>query len=254
MDYYKKYLKYREKYRALKQSGGFVNPGCCMNDCGRSRNGSFSTCCGACKGPAGHHTSLCDSKTPVCQCGRKRACQKLGQYFPTCCSQCQTGVHTLTCNNRNINTIIPNLNVPKMIVIKGLAVKINLYGDKLPLGAHITVCYILPAQTIRSDIQARLNNLTNKYINNVDILRFSQMWGSKSALVDSSINLCKLQKGIFDDINNILGPQYNHIIDRSRYASGMPVCHVDIGGNMTTFNHYSTPRQVSYSLDLTAFN
>lgn len=85
----------------------------CINNCGRSKNGQFSTCCQACSGVAGPHTGNCDSSHALCSKGCGRYANS-GLNFTTCCNSC-TGPnsnHTQVCNLRHpSNTNVNNTNV-----------------------------------------------------------------------------------------------------------------------------------------------
>lgn len=120
MDYEHLYKKYKSKYLFLKNNmfGGAVIPGCCINDCGRminlNANPGTTTCCSACKGASGSHTTNCNQRHNICnKCNvRYAACSGSITQFPTCCNMCPSG-HTSICVNRNSQV---SLSMPHIVV------------------------------------------------------------------------------------------------------------------------------------------
>src|SRR5438445_8895130 len=96
-----------------------INPN--YDNCKRTRNGSFSTCCSACirvthrigDCNSGSHTVECNIRNNIniCEheCGRKNN----GHYL-TCCMRCESGLHTPDCDTRN-NIVTNNIITKKII-------------------------------------------------------------------------------------------------------------------------------------------
>jgi hypothetical protein len=77
-------------------------------------------------------------------------------------------------------------------------------------------------------------------------LKFDKQWGTNSILTSSSrksdaLDLDKIRS----DIMNYVVQQYGNIVDTSRYPTGLPPQHVDVGGDMTLIGQ---KWDVSYSI------
>jgi len=111
---------------------------------------------------------------------------------------------------------------------------LQIWRNNVKTPYHISIIRITHA-----DPDSVLTNIIGKFKtyfgnSNQYELQFDKQWGAKSILTSSkrksdALDLDKIRS----DIMNYVAQQYGNIVDTSRYQTGLPPQHVDVGGDMT---------------------